>query len=171
MRHHVAVPVDDSFRIRTASAEDMPTVARVLGPDLADFYRRRLDCGGVVLASWRADELVGAIYVSWDPADEPVICAQLPGVPLLYRLLVREDLRKHGIATGLVRASETLLRSSGFTQIAVGVDPDNYQAIRLYDRLGYAESPLGEIATFQERYDDGELTTVPDRCLVYVKRL
>jgi GNAT superfamily N-acetyltransferase len=150
----------------------MPTIERVLGHNQAHFYRRRLDRGGVILTAWHENELTGAICVSFEPADEPLIRQHLAGVPLLYRLQVKDGKRSQGIGTGLITQAEQLVKGRNHSTLAFGVDTGNRRPMRLYRRLGYREWDHGEVDTVRELYTiDGQLDSVPDRCMIFVKRL
>ena len=80
---------------------------------------------------------VGHVYLWLAPASEPEIRTELPGVPLLNRLVVTEDRRNNGIGTHLLAEAERRLRDLGHRRVALGVRVDNDAAIRLYERLGY----------------------------------
>lgn len=163
---------DDQLHIRPATIEDMPVVGHVLGADQAHFYRNRLARPGVVLSAWLEDQLAAAIYVCWEPADEPEVRQHLPGVPLLHRLRVRPDLRRRQIGTQLIEEAEKLLRGRGHKLVAVGVDPDNKRAAGLYEHLHYREWEHGEVPTTREVYvADGSVRRLPDRCRIFVKSL
>jgi GNAT superfamily N-acetyltransferase len=151
----------------------MPTVARVLGPRHADFYSRHLHRGGVVLSAWRSDQLVGAVYVSWDPADERKIRWLLRGVPLLHHLHILEGRRRQRIGTELVRAAEALARERGHRRVAVGIDLENRAAVLLYRHLGFRGWRWGKVRTVRDLYHaDGRLAgRRRDKCRVFVKDL
>ena len=150
----------------------MPVVGHVLGADQAHFYRNRLARPGVVLSAWLEDQLAAALYVCWEPADEPEVRQHLPDVPLLHRLRVRPDLRRRQIGTKLIEAAEELLRSRGHTRVAVGVDLHNQRAAGLYRHLDYAEWEHGAVPTTREMYvEDGSVRRLPDRCRIFVKSL
>lgn len=163
---------DDQLHIRPATIEDMPAVGHVLGVDQAHFYRNRLARRGVVLSAWLEDQLAAALYVCWEPADEPELRRHLPDVPLLHRLRVRPDLRRRQIGTKLIGEAEKLLRSRGHKQVAVGVDLHNQRAAGLYEHLDYEEWIHGSVATTREIYvADGSVRRLPDRCRIFVKSL
>jgi len=151
----------------------MPTVARTLGSKHAEFYARQLHRDGVVLTAWRSNQLVGAVYLSFDPADERKIRLFLPGVPLLYHLHVIETRRRQHFGTDLVRAAAAVARERGHKRVAVGVDPRNRIAIRLYRGLGFRGWRRGRVRTERDVYDaDGRLAgKAPDRCRVFVMDL
>jgi len=68
----------------------------------------------------------------------------------LHHARVSEDLRRQGIGTKLMEEAENEARRRGFIEMTLGVDEDNQQAIKLYERLGYKEF-------MREKGDQGEL--------------
>lgn len=67
----------------------------------------------------------------------------------LHHARVVEELRGKGIGAKLMREAENEARKRGFKEITLGVDEDNQQAIKLYERLGYKEF-------IREKGDQGE---------------
>jgi ribosomal protein S18 acetylase RimI-like enzyme len=62
----------------------------------------------------------------------------------LYSLRVMEMFRGYGIGTRLIQEAEAIIQDRGFQWCTIGVAKDNFQAQRLYERLGYrvfAEDP------------------------------
>ncbi|MDP2677005.1 MAG: GNAT family N-acetyltransferase [bacterium] len=57
----------------------------------------------------------------------------------LHHARVLEDLRGQGIGTKLMEEAENEAKRRGFTEMTLGVDEDNRQAVKLYERLGYKE--------------------------------
>jgi ribosomal protein S18 acetylase RimI-like enzyme len=125
--------------IRAADDRDLPALVRQFGS--AQFLRRRLDLQrdghGVLLIALADDVPVGHVYLWLACATEPEIRAELPGVPLLNRLVVAAEHRNNGIGTRLLVEAERRLRYLGYDRVALGVRVDNHDAIRLYQRLGY----------------------------------
>jgi ribosomal protein S18 acetylase RimI-like enzyme len=95
------------------------------------------------------------VYLWLARATEPEIRTELPGVPLLNRLVVAPGHRNNGIGTRLLAEAERRLRDLGHERVALGVRVDNEAAIRLYERLGYRQwrrppivaSPDGDLGT------------------------
>jgi GNAT superfamily N-acetyltransferase len=127
--------------IRPANDRDLPGLVQHLNS--ADFFRDRLDLQrrghGILLIAFQDAVPVGHVYVWLAPAHEYEIRAELPGVPLLNRLAVARPHRNQGIGTALLISAETQLRSMGHHQVALGVNVDNTDAIRLYRRRGYQQ--------------------------------
>ena len=55
----------------------------------------------------------------------------------LSRLVVRPDCRRRGIGRTLVRFSAEKAAELGYTELSIGVDLDNYPALRLYVQEGF----------------------------------
>lgn len=60
-----------------------------------------------------------------------------PDVPYLANLAVAPGARRQGLGKDLVLATEELAASWGHDQLYIKVDRQNFEARRLYDRLGY----------------------------------
>jgi ribosomal protein S18 acetylase RimI-like enzyme len=105
----------------------------------ADRLRRQAAGRGVLLACWLDDLPVGVAYLWLEPADEPEIRRDLPGVPLLQHLEVHPEYRRQGIGTEVVLAACHYLRRLGHQRVALAVDVANHEAMSLYTRLGFEE--------------------------------
>jgi GNAT superfamily N-acetyltransferase len=158
--------------IRPARPADLTAIVDALGH--AEFFANRIERQrrnqGVLLTAWEADRPVGGVYVWLEPADEPEVREQLPGVPLLNRLEVVAERRNGGIGTRLVSAAERLLAAGGHVRVALAVEKSNSDAERLYKRLGYQDWQLGDVTCYSEETDeDGR--PIPEQCMILVKRL
>jgi GNAT superfamily N-acetyltransferase len=145
---------------------------RVLGPERTAFYRQRLKRQGVVLTSWEGEDPIGAVYVTWEPADEDIVRKHLPGVPFVHRLHVVAARRNNGRGRALLREAEELdeVRMAG--RLGAGIDLDNDRVIHWYERLGYREWAHGIVETWREEHvPDGTVQIVPDLCRIFVKDL
>ncbi|MEN6341376.1 MAG: GNAT family N-acetyltransferase [Methanospirillum sp.] len=65
-----------------------------------------------------------------------------PAVGWILRLKVREDRRRQGCATALLRAALERLRDDGVRVVRLTVAPANEPARSLYARLGFVEEAL-----------------------------
>lgn len=158
--------------IRPARPNDVTALVGALGHAtfFADRMRRQQHDGGVLLTAWEDDRPVGAVYVWWEPADEPEVRDHLPGVPLLNRLEVVPARRNSGIGTRLVEAAEHLLADAGHGHVALAVEKTNVDAARLYERLGYADWQLGDVICYSEETDEYG-RRIPEQCMMLVKNL
>ncbi len=161
--------------IRQADDADLPALAIDFGPE--GLYRDRLKrqaAGKGVLLTYCLDESgppMGVVYVWLEDAEEPEVREELPGVPLLMHLKVHHDMRGWGIGTALVREAERLVVGRGGERIALGVDPNNINAISLYTRLGYQEWPHGLVATHQVEFHKRRRRRYNEECRIFVKQL
>lgn len=167
--------------IRPASVWDLRKLAPSLGSK--HFFREclrsqrwRLGRGrhGLLLIATRAGLPVGRVYLRFVEADEPEIHEAYPNAPLLQHLEVLEEHRNRGIGTQLIAAAERALCDRGDKLVVLGVHPENKDAIRLYERLGYKQpsqfsSPIK--TTRCEFLPTGNRQHIPDECCVLVKDL
>lgn len=161
-------------KIQPAGDDDLRALARSLGNRNLFIERlaRQKRGRGLLLVAWLGSEPVGTIYLWLEPAEEPEIRERLPGAPLLHHLLVQAAHQKRGVGRALIAAAEDHLYSLGHRIVALGVDPNNHAAIRMYERLGYVSWPYPPISTtFQMFLRNGERLSIGDLCLVLVKDL
>ncbi|WP_433728526.1 GNAT family N-acetyltransferase [Actinoplanes sp. CA-051413] len=121
--------------------EHIPLMSKTLGRGHAKYFRKHMPLQrskrGIVLVALHHDRPVGGLFVLREPADERIVRQELPGVPILHQLWVKEDMRRRTIGTQLLKAAHEQLREFGHSHVALGVDVHNKDAIRLYERLGY----------------------------------
>jgi ribosomal protein S18 acetylase RimI-like enzyme len=65
-----------------------------------------------------------------------------PAVGWILRLKVREELRRRGCATALLRAVLDRLRAEGVRTVRLTVAPENLAARALYARLGFLDEAM-----------------------------
>jgi ribosomal protein S18 acetylase RimI-like enzyme len=82
--------------------------------------------GAALLLAIEDDEVVGTLVVGWDGWRGN-----------LYRLAVREDFRRRGIALALVEAGHDHLRSVGARRVTALVGADEEPAAALWRAAGY----------------------------------
>lgn len=134
-------PTAGSSAVRRAHRTELDALVGSLGQRgyFTDRLRRQAENRGVLLACWLDDLPVGVAYLWLEPADEPEIRRDLPGVPLLQHLEVHPQYRRQGVGTGVVLAACHYLWRLGHQRVALAVDLDNHQAMSLYTRLGFQE--------------------------------
>jgi GNAT superfamily N-acetyltransferase len=160
--------------VRSASDADLATLVAVLGERrwFIDRLARQQRGGGVLLVAWLEGRPVGEVFLECEPATEPEVRRQLPGVPRLDHLEVLGPLWGQGIGTALIRAAEDSARQLGYERIALAVGVDNLKARRLYERLGYGDWGHGTVVgTWVEHPDDGPPVTLSEVCDMLIKRL
>jgi ribosomal protein S18 acetylase RimI-like enzyme len=143
--------------IRVAEPVDLEALPETLGPGHQAFYRSRLTLQknglGEILLAFVEDAPIGAVFISWDRADEPEIRKHLDGVPMIFRLHVAPKHRHRGIGRSLLRRAEQHLRERGHSRVLLGVDKSNVTARDLYVWLGYerpAEPELSDLGGVAE---------------------
>ena len=135
---------------RRADADEAEVVAQLLdafnreyatptpGVDVLAARLRRLLPGGDVIALLSGRPAVGLALLTLRPNvwyDGPV--------GLLDELYVRPDVRGRGLGTGLLHASEQVVRERGGAVLEINVDGDDAAARRFYERHGYRNSEPG----------------------------
>src|SRR4051812_4589161 len=151
----ITLTATSDLDVRPASASDLTALAtddetRGL---LADRLRRvAAGLPGELLIACLGELPIGHIYLWEEPADETEIREYLPGVPLIMNLWVQPVHRRQGIGTRLMRVAEDRLRARGHKNVALGVDPDNKDAIRLYLSLDYFPWPYADIKTHRDHF-------------------
>ncbi|PZG25889.1 N-acetyltransferase [Spongiactinospora gelatinilytica] len=127
--------------IRPAIYTDLTPLIRYFGQ--ADFFferfHRQRRGRGMLLIALRGGDVVGNVYLWWEPAEELELRERLPGVPVITHLEVRADRRNQGVGTALLAEAEHILAQRGHRHVALGVSLTNPDAHRLYARLNYVE--------------------------------
>lgn len=91
----------------------------------------------VLFAAQLEDVYIGRVSLWLAPVGEELPRLKYPGVPFVNALEVTSEYRKRGVALQLMEALEAEVKERGGTRVALGVEPDNHAAIRLYEKLGY----------------------------------
>ena len=79
--------------------------------------------------------LIGELSVKYD-SEDPL--QTIPGQrAYLYAFRIREDYRRQGLGTALLRHVMDRLQTRGIRELTVGVEDDNPDARRLYTRAGF----------------------------------
>lgn len=134
-----AVTSDDVFAIaalypRKSDAEREEMIRRFLVPE----YVAMTEGKRVVLLARHEGDVVGTVQVVWENADEePAL--QAPGNAVIHHLRTRPGFEGRGIGRRLIEDAEHRARRRGMARVALGVEPDNARAVRLYQSLGYEE--------------------------------
>lgn len=145
MSRHVRRTIAPAAQIRRCESADVERItAREpagRGYAVATYERQRLGkCE--YLVAWVDDVPVGSGELDWSP------------VPELKNLKVEADHRNQGIGRLLIAAAESEARSRGQSRLCMGVDADNLDARRLYERLGYRGTD--RVSTVEYEYVDDE---------------
>ena len=161
-------------QIRQAEANDLAAIVLTLGQE--EFFEDRLlrqrEGRGQLLVAWSGGEVVGAVYLWLEPAEELKLRTYLADVPLLTHLEVVETERNRGIGTTLVEETEKAVRKLGHRRIALAVERRNVAAERLYERLGYRRWACGLVVCIDKVVQpDGSMALREEKCHVMVKPL
>ena len=87
--------------------------------------------GSSLLLAFSSESLVGTLVVGWDGWRGN-----------MYRLAVREDMRRRGIALALVEAGHEHLRSVGARRVTALVGREEAAALELWRAAGYEADPV-----------------------------
>lgn len=93
---------------------------------IVDVERLLVQTPGALLVAESGEEIVGALIAAWDGWRGN-----------MYRLAVRTEHRRAGIALELVRAGEDYLRSKGAHRITALVAHDDAVAGAFWEHAGY----------------------------------
>jgi ribosomal protein S18 acetylase RimI-like enzyme len=101
-------------------------------PDTPEAVRLLIDQpGAALLVREDGEELVGALVVGWDGWRGN-----------MYRLAVREDARRRGVALALVEAGHEHLRKQGCRRVTGLVGAEEEAAAALWRAAGYVRDDL-----------------------------
>jgi ribosomal protein S18 acetylase RimI-like enzyme len=161
------------IKIRPAADADLGLLIATFGDEkfFTDRLARQKDKRGTLLTARLQQDLIGSAYLWLEPADELEIREHLPGVPLLNRIEIRADHRGRGHGTELIRHAEQILARSA-DRVALAVRTDNFDAYRLYERMGYVawDHPPVE-CMYEVELADGTLKRGYEKCDIMVKQL
>jgi ribosomal protein S18 acetylase RimI-like enzyme len=101
-------------------------------PDTPEAVRALIDQpGSVLLLALDGEDVVGTLAVGWDGWRGN-----------MYRLAVRSDARRRGIARALVSAGHEHLRSIGARRVTALVGVEEDAALALWEAAGYTRDAL-----------------------------
>ena len=103
---------------------------------LAQKMYEELLCGNRITYIYKIDEeFVGEISIVKE-ADDPDYTVPNKRV-YISRLIVKNEYRRQGIGKKLVEFIIEIAKNMGYSEISIGVDLDNYPALRLYVNYGF----------------------------------
>lgn len=128
------------IEIRVGGRSDLPGVLALWAEErsshasvsdrVEDLERLVAESAGTLLVAERDGTIVGALIAGWDGWRGN-----------MYRLAVRRDCRRDGIATALARAGEDHLRERGARRVTALVAHDDDVAGPFWDSVGYPLDP------------------------------
>lgn len=103
---------------------------------LAEQFYREMQEGIRTTYVYKIDgAFIGEISVVTDAGDPDYT---VPGQRLyVSRLIVKNDHRRQGIGKKLVDYISDRAKEAGYTELSIGVDLDNYPALKLYHAAGF----------------------------------
>ena len=152
------------MKIRKASAEEMLTLWGYQDIDSASttarFFYHHLSAGNAIF--WTLDrdgELNGELYAFLNLDDKDFADGQSTAYLCAFR--VKEAWRGQGYGSRMAAAAMDELKQLGFSKVTIGVDSNEPQNIRLYQRLGFLRKikdchydPCGMDENMQPVYED-----------------
>ena len=115
--------------------------------------------------AWQSKHPVGRGLILWYGYVIPALMKAFPQTPVIRSVEVLPLFRGAGIGTAIVRELERRAVARGYTQVSLGVMPENVGARNLWHRLGYKEwsggvfnavstyeGPGGEVITRKEKF-------------------
>ena len=107
-------------------------------PDMAARFLRELQSGNRMTWVYEQDgRFLGEISLvkEKDGPDYTIPSRRI----YVSRLIVRKENRRQGIGKALVEYALSRAANMGYSEISIGVDMDNYPALRLYTDAGFRE--------------------------------
>lgn len=103
---------------------------------LAERFRRELLCGNRITYVYQTEgEYVGEVSLVFDMEDPDYT---IPGRRIyVSRLLVKRAYRRQGIGKRLTAFAVETAKAMGYWEQSIGVDLENYAALRLYTAMGF----------------------------------
>lgn len=104
--------------------------------ELAEMCRRELLSGNRMTFVYVIDgRFVAEVSLVKDKNDPDYT---IPGKRIyLSRLIVKDEFHRQGIGTMLIDYAVDIARSKGYREVSVGVDSENYAAMKLYVKTGF----------------------------------
>jgi ribosomal protein S18 acetylase RimI-like enzyme len=127
--------------IRRATKSDLPALEwdgefKHFRRLFADAYERTVQSEAVIwIAELPGIGLVGQLFLSLRSGRPELSDGSTRGY--IYGVRVRPEFRNRGIGTQLLLAAEAELIERGFSYATLNVGQENFEARRLYERLGY----------------------------------
>lgn len=121
------------------------------------------------------DNYIGRVSLWLAQPEEPEVWKYARDAALINALYVNDRARSQGIARALMLAAEQEAVDRGRKLLAVGVEPSNDVARRLYESLDYAYRKCGDSDTYTTSWDEeaehGGATHVEVEAMLMVKLL
>lgn len=156
--------------IRKLNEADLGLVEKAMP---SQHHKQRLNTKNAdYLIAWVEGEPIGHLLLRWGGLDNAFLLSKNLDYPCVEALGVRVDFWHKGIGTRLMQKAQDLAKEKGFGKIGVAVGVENERARKLYEKLGYRDSGLGEFEVSWNYVDDGgEEKSEGETCVYLVKEL
>ena len=122
--------------------------------------------------AWDGKEPKGYGFIYWPGPRELEVADLIPGCPEIFRMTVMPEYQSSGIGTRLIHFFEKEAKSNGYGSIGLAVSHDNIRALKLYKRLGYAETAANNfVGSYKMEVGDGSVVTITEQCSFLQKLL
>lgn len=143
-------------------------------PNIAEEWRGRLENGEMTMVlALDQERPIGRANVVWAGA-ELAVTNEVGVVPMVNALHVEESYKHKGIGTRLMKSCEYVARDHESGVLALGVEPDNEPARKLYEKLGYQYRQVAGQTTYFASWEEDRpqgRVKVEAECMLMVKQL
>ncbi|GHI01114.1 GNAT family N-acetyltransferase [Neobacillus kokaensis] len=140
--------MENQVLIRIVVDSDIPELEKHMtnGPldKHRDRYKKQLQGDVTYIAAYWNEKPVGHVLLKWNGTKDEAVTAHINHCPDIEDLLVTDEYRNKGIGQQLLYYCAKLTKQRGFERIGLGVGIENESAKRLYQRLGFQDSGIGE---------------------------
>jgi len=163
--------------IKSPKRKDLPVLNSKLPVIVPNFHENQLkeqESGdNLYLIAWKGNEPIGHLLIRFGGTKIRKVKNYLKKVPHLEAMGVREDFRRKGVATQLVKEAERLIKKRNLKIIGLAVEDDLKSAPNvLYRRLGYKDWGHGEVIDTWKFIDEKGKTHIKhEKCIYLIKRL
>lgn len=132
--------MENAYTIARLDSVDFPKCGNIWDMErqsgLAERFYRELLCGNRITYVCRVNgEFVGEVSLVFDMEDPDYT---IPGQRIyVSRLLVKRTYRRQGIGKRLTAFAIEAAEAMGYEEQSIGVDLDNYPALKLYTEMGF----------------------------------
>lgn len=98
-------------------------------------YSEAVGGNRIIFVAEENGKLIGEVDLVFDNGDTDYT---IPHKRIYFsRLIVKKDRRKQGIGTALSEYVFGFAKEKGYSEMSLGVDIDNFSALKLYQKLGF----------------------------------
>lgn len=128
------------YDIKTLPIEDFQRLSDIWDikkrHDLAEMCYNEASSGNrIIFVAEENGKLIGEVDLVFEKNDADYT---IPNKRVYYsRLIVRPEKRRQGVGMALSEHIIQFAKEKGYTEMSLGVDLDNFPAIKLYHKLGF----------------------------------